>query len=248
MPDGPEPGWYKSADGTDSYWDGRNWHTRVKHETPQPAPTHTSDPDVAVAMESEDRDQAGAPAPAKKRRRALVLTIAIAIVLICVAGAAVYWFFGRQDANAWAMEVCQSEVTDMLKSPKTAEYSDVSVYPLEERYYLFPTLLFTGFLEADEIDIEDAVDALELDREEYNGQAATWLESQPGRDVRIVTGTVNSQNGFGATVESDFVCLYDYPEGGEQTMRVVAFDNKFIDSDWALRFMKPIGPTNDTAS
>lgn len=237
MTEGLLPGWYSGPDGTRRYWDGQQWLTpegsqgsatshseeitnaeqaEVQIPSLQAHPVGGSDPVVGV-------DQ-----PSKRKRWPWIA--GAAVVVLVGTGLAAVSVAGRESPAEYAEAQCQGLVTENLKSPNTAVFQDLEVKPLGDSLIEVGALMVLNVLADGDVDLGNAgpkelMEALAQDEtqshieeteQEIRGQVGRWAVDNPGRVILSVSGYVDSENGFGATVHSEFSCIYDEQDGSRE--------------------------------
>ncbi|AJW80114.1 hypothetical protein VO01_14175 [Clavibacter michiganensis subsp. insidiosus] len=99
------------------------------------------------------------------------------------------------------MAECTTQLLSQLKSPSTAQLSELETLDREE----YATHLITNINEllGEELDSETPLDLGELGEKT---RAKMDKDAENGKVDWIVVGAVDSQNGFGAMVRSDWTC------------------------------------------
>lgn len=115
---------------------------------------------------------ASAPPPKHNRKAVWIAAGALVIVAVIVG----FTVFGDSTEDD-AIDRCASAVADRMKSPSTAEFSDVTAF------------------ETDSLKTIDE-DYSQMDRYSKYTTLSRW----------VVTGDVDASNSFGATVRSEFNC------------------------------------------
>ena len=162
MSDSASPGWYPNPSGEPNsvrYWDGQTW-------------TETRQLDAPAAHVAPTAAPASA-APRKRRRKGMWIAAGALVIVAVIVGFTMY----GDSTEDEAIDRCTSAVADRMKSPSTAEFSDVSAH------------------ETDSLKTIDE-DYAQLDRYSSYGKLSRW----------VVTGDVDASNSFGATVRSEFNC------------------------------------------
>ncbi|WP_176224929.1 DUF2510 domain-containing protein [Rhodococcus sp. 1168] len=162
----PAPaGWYPSPSGEPnsvSYWDGSTWTENRRLEKP------------AVDATLADTGAESAT-PVQPSRRGALIGIGVVVALVLAAIVAYNVFIdGIEDE---AMDRCSSAAANQLKSPSTAEFSNVTAHETDS----------LKTMDEDFSTFDEYKDFKELSR---------W----------VVTGDIDASNSYGATVRSDFNC------------------------------------------
>ncbi|WP_144407233.1 DUF2510 domain-containing protein [Clavibacter michiganensis] len=202
MPQLPPAGWYERPDGTPQYWNGAEW---------VPAPATSADAEIvgseprletsAQAIEPSE-ESSGRTAGRGRRTRRIVIasSVAAAVVIgsVITAGLVVYRS-GAPERDSLAE--CTTQLLSQLKSPSTAQLSELETLDREE----YATHLITNINEllGEELDSETPLDLGELGEKT---RAKMDKDAENGKVDWIVVGAVDSQNGFGAMVRSDWTC------------------------------------------
>ncbi|OQJ58890.1 hypothetical protein DZF92_06315 [Clavibacter michiganensis subsp. insidiosus] len=103
---------------------------------------------------------------------------------------------------------CTTQLLSQLKSPSTAQLSELETLDREE----YATHLITNINEllGEELDSETPLDLGELGEKT---RAKMDKDAENGKVDWIVVGAVDSQNGFGAMVRSDWTCETTWTDG-----------------------------------
>lgn len=222
MTEGLMPGWYSGQDNVKRYWDGHQWLTPSNEAATMDHSTEeTPEPELGT-----EEPQAEPATTAGKRKRWPLVAAAAGIVALGGGGTAYALLSGPSTTQI--TEMCTDDVKAALKSPNTAEFTEIEVSGVHERYEYFAALLLMetlGDLDAfDGLGPTDVIVALELDEVDHEPEIAEKLEAwgaTDGSKMRLVTGYVDSQNGYGAMVHSEFTCLFD----GETAVTLSIGDN-----------------------
>ncbi len=165
----PAPaGWYPNPSdkpNSVSYWDGKTWIETRELEAP------------ATSSTAEGASKGSATAAARPEGSRKGAFIGIGIFVALIAGVVIAVNVLGDDIEDEAMDRCSTAAANQLKSPSTAEFSNVTAH------------------ETDSLKTMDE-DYSTFDEYKNFKELSRW----------VVTGDVDASNSFGATVRSDFNC------------------------------------------
>ena len=205
-------GWYRNPEGEsqERYWDGTSWGelTRARGDQvklPPPTiealveadavPTAVSSGGELPISDHSEMGEGGhvqdSGRPGRKRRFPLWAKIAVPAGVIVIAGivtgAAILVPIAEvASQKSQAVEACKTSALDQLKSPATAKFSRLA-----------PSNFLDAFTEG-----------------KTDAQIAKMkAKAKPGYVAYIMSGSVDSQNSFGATVRSSVSCVVGFQDG-----------------------------------
>lgn len=228
------PGWYQNGEGERRYWDGQQWLTPESASVPA-VPTEPDETATGDGISVNDDEMLE---PASRKRSKTPLLIASGVGAVALAGIASFLLLSPS-AAATAEQECTDEVLNSLRSPNTATFSDYEIGMVVERYEYLAAVIFIDLAELLEEDIggvgaSDIIDQLGdgiATADDVDSSAMTdWADSEDGREILITTGYVDSENGFGAVVHSEFVCMYD-PDGDGESTKLLTLGDTAVNPD-----------------
>ncbi|OUE19956.1 hypothetical protein BFL34_02103 [Clavibacter michiganensis] len=209
MPQLPPAGWYERPDGTPQYWNGAEWvAASARSADVGNVELGTRLGTGAQVLEPSD-ESSGRTADRGGRTRRIVIAsgVAAAVVIgsVVTAGLLIYRA-GAPERDSLAE--CTTELLSQLKSPSTAQLSELETLDREE----YAAYLITNINEllGEEVDSETPLELGELGEKT---RAKMDQDAENGKVDWIVVGAVDSQNSFGAMVRSDWSCETTWTDG-----------------------------------
>lgn len=192
-------GFYTSANEGRRYWDGQSW--LVPDRLPSEAAQFGSAEGEMLAGRPRAKQLLSGWAVRTKRRRIILVCVAVIVLAAGVGATALVYAVDTPQRESSAL--CETELLDLLKSPATAQVSEVQTLDQVEYQNYFVDIFASG-LE----DYPDLLEALEQDRANNIADARAEMASNAKEGITHLTvvGQVDSENGFSAMVHSAWTC------------------------------------------
>jgi len=205
----PPAGWYEHPNGTPQYWNGEEWVPAAATNADTAADESVRRLDTSAHLLEPSAESNGRRADRGKSKRRIIIASSVAAAVVigsAITAGLVVYNSGAPERDSLAE--CTTELLSQLKSPSTAQLSELKTLDREE----YATYLITNIKEllGDELDADTPLDLGELGEET---RARMDQDAENGKVDWIVVGAVDSQNGFGAMVRSDWTCETTWTDG-----------------------------------
>lgn len=194
------PGWYVGQDGTKSYWDGQQWLAPI----PDSQSIAPGLPVVSAATSS--------PVPAVKSRKPVIIGASVVASIVLAGGVFALLTLSGSAEDSKVAGDCTADVQSKLTVPISAEFFDVKVTSVSDRFEYIIALdhmtdeewpMFGDGKSAQ--DIVEIVLAEEIS-DANRARADSWGLAG-GEGLQLVTGKLNHENRIGGSLQSDFTCI-----------------------------------------
>lgn len=193
MAEGLAPGWYTNDEGERRYWTGESWVT-PEAETPTEGTDESASESALPPIEDAQ------PTNSKPRSKKPVIITSVSVLALALIGAGFFWFESRASTESLAIEACEAQLLNTLKAPSTAVLHDSEV--LDYSSHLMDSWFAYKAEGREKIDFDEALrTSVDIAAEQKKN------EPMEGSATRIVAGSVDAENGFGATERSDWRCF-----------------------------------------